>query len=37
LTPRVWTGLFAADPLRSDLDRVAGLEIPMLCVDNGAG
>jgi transposase len=37
LTPRAWKGLFAADPLRSDLDRVAGREIPALCVNNGAG
>jgi hypothetical protein len=31
LTPRLWREHFAADPLRSDLDRVTGKEIPATC------
>jgi transposase len=37
LTPRVWKGLFAADPLRSDLESVAGQEAPASWVGSGAG
>jgi transposase len=39
LTPRLWKDRFAAEPLRSDLERVAEREIPAsyVGVGNGAG